>query len=215
MRLVFLGKPGVGKGTQAKKLQNEFKIVQVSTGDMLREAVKLETPIGLKAKEYMERGDLVPDEVMIGIIRDKFTKENFENGFILDGFPRTIPQAEALDRLFEEIDLKLDYAVYFDAPDDVIIKRLSGRRVCKSCGALYHIEFNYPEDGKCAKCGGELYQRKDDSEESIKNRLVVYAKQTLPVVDYYAEKKILLKINATQTPDEVYRNLKRALNLGS
>lgn len=172
MNIIMLGPPGAGKGTQAKMLVEKFGIPQISTGDMLRAAVAEGTELGKKAKEYMDKGQLVPDEVVIGIVEERLKKSDCEKGFILDGFPRTVPQAEALDKILEKMGKKIDYVINIVVPDVEILKRLTGRRTCKQCGAMYHVIYNPPkQEGVCDKCGGELYQRDDDKEETIKNRL--------------------------------------------
>ena len=186
MNLIFLGPPGAGKGTHAQLLMNELGIPQISTGDMLRQAMKAGTEMGLSAKRYIEAGELVPDEVVIGIVKDRLQADDCKNGYILDGFPRTVPQAEALAQ-FARIDVALNIAL----DDEVIINRLGGRRVCLKCGATYHISTLNGSD-TCAACGEKLVQRKDDAPETVKNRLAVYAAQTAPLIDYY-EKKGLLK----------------------
>ncbi len=186
MNLIFLGPPGAGKGTMAQLLMNEVGIPQISTGDMLRQAMKAGTEMGLSAKRYIEAGELVPDEVVIGIVKDRLQADDCKNGYILDGFPRTVPQAEALAQ-FAKIDVALNIAL----DDEVIISRLGGRRVCLKCGATYHISTLNGSD-TCAACGEKLVQRKDDAPETVKNRLAVYAAQTAPLIDYY-EKKGLLK----------------------
>lgn len=186
MNLIFLGPPGAGKGTMAQLLMNEAGIPQISTGDMLRQAMKAGTEMGLSAKRYIEAGELVPDEVVIGIVKDRLQADDCKNGYILDGFPRTVPQAEALAQ-FAKIDVALNIAL----DDEVIISRLGGRRVCLKCGATYHISTLNGSD-TCAACGEKLVQRKDDAPETVKNRLAVYAAQTAPLIDYY-EKKGLLK----------------------
>ena len=186
MNLIFLGPPGAGKGTMAQLLMNEAGIPQISTGDMLRQAMKAGTEMGLSAKRYIEAGELVPDEVVIGIVKDRLQADDCKNGYILDGFPRTVPQAEALAQ-FAKIDVALNIAL----DDEVIISRLGGRRVCLKCGATYHISTLNGSD-TCATCGEKLVQRKDDAPETVKNRLAVYAAQTAPLIDYY-EKKGLLK----------------------
>ncbi len=186
MNLIFLGPPGAGKGTMAQLLMNEVGIPQISTGDMLRQAMKAGTEMGLSAKRYIEAGELVPDEVVIGIVKDRLQADDCKNGYILDGFPRTVPQAEALAQ-FAKIDVALNIAL----DDEVIINRLGGRRVCLKCGATYHISTLNGSD-TCAACGEKLVQRKDDAPETVKNRLAVYAAQTAPLIDYY-EKKGLLK----------------------
>ncbi len=184
MKLILLGAPGAGKGTQAEFISEKYDIPMVSTGNMIREALKNETELGLKAKSFMDAGQLVPDEVVIGIIKERLDNEDCKNGFILDGFPRTIPQAEALDKM----GIELDKVVDFEVPDEAIIARMSGRRVCSACGSSYHTEFKRPEkDGVCDKCGAELVQRKDDHPDTVKERLRVYHEQTEPLKDYYSK----------------------------
>ena len=197
---IFLGPPGAGKGTQAQRLVEEKGFVQISTGDILREAVKKGTELGKKAKEYMEAGKLVPDEIIIGIIKEKL-KELEGKDIILDGFPRTIPQAEALDRMLPEVGRSLDGVILFDVPDDEVIKRLSGRRVDPKTGKVYHIIYNPPPEGV------EVIQRDDDKEEVIKKRLEVYHSQTAPLIEYYKKQNKLQLIDATKPPDEVYKKL--------
>ncbi|WP_456466037.1 adenylate kinase [Persephonella sp.] len=197
---IFLGPPGAGKGTQAQRLVEEKDFVQISTGDILREAVKKGTELGKKAKEYMEAGKLVPDEIIIGIIKEKL-KELEGKDIILDGFPRTIPQAEALDRMLPEVGRKLDGVILFDVPDEEVIKRLSGRRVDPKTGKVYHIIYNPPPEGI------EVIQRDDDREEVIKKRLEVYHSQTAPLIEYYKKQNKLQLIDATRPPDEVYKEL--------
>lgn len=197
---IFLGPPGAGKGTQAQRLVEERGFVQISTGDILREAVKKGTELGKKAKEYMEAGKLVPDEIIIGIIKEKL-KELEGKDIILDGFPRTIPQAEALDRMLPEVGRKLDGVILFDVPDEEVIKRLSGRRVDPKTGKVYHIIYNPPPEGI------EVIQRDDDREEVIKKRLEVYHSQTAPLIEYYKKQNKLQLIDATRPPDEVYKEL--------
>ncbi len=184
MKLILLGAPGAGKGTQAEFISEKYNIPMVSTGNMIREALKNETELGLKAKSFMDAGQLVPDEVVIGIIKERLDNEDCKNGFILDGFPRTIPQAEALDKM----GIELDKVVNYEVPDEAIIARMSGRRVCGACGSSYHTEFNRPQkDGVCDKCGAELVQRKDDHPDTVKERLRVYHEQTEPLKDYYSK----------------------------
>lgn len=184
MKLILLGAPGAGKGTQAEFISEKYNIPMVSTGNMIREALKNETELGLKAKSFMDAGQLVPDEVVIGIIKERLDNEDCKNGFILDGFPRTIPQAEALDKM----GIELDKVVNYEVPDEAIIARMGGRRVCGACGSSYHIEFNRPQkDGVCDKCGAELVQRKDDHPDTVKERLRVYHEQTEPLKDYYSK----------------------------
>lgn len=206
--IILLGPPGVGKGTQAKMVMEQYSIPQISTGDMLREAVKEGTELGLKAKECMDGGDLVPDDVVIGIVRERLQKPDCEKGFILDGFPRTIPQAEALEEVTEELGKDVGYVVSLEADDSELIERLSGRRTCKSCGAMYHVVFNTPkEEGKCDRCGGELYQRDDDKEETIINRLKTYKEMTKPLIDFYSSRGNLRTIPATGSIDEINGNI--------
>ncbi|RMG59086.1 MAG: adenylate kinase [Deltaproteobacteria bacterium] len=211
--IVFLGPPGAGKGTQAKKIVEKFGIPQISTGDMLREAVKEGTELGKKAKEFMDAGALVPDEVVIGIVRERLAKPDCEKGFILDGFPRTIPQAEALDEVVRELGKAINYVIALEVDDSELIERLSGRRTCRSCGAMYHVKFNPPaKEGVCDKCGGELFQRDDDREETIKNRLKTYKEQTAPLIDYYRERGNFYAIEASGDIDEIFSRIEAILN---
>ena len=210
MNIVLLGSPGVGKGTYAKRISKIYNIPQISTGDMFREAIKNKTEIGLKAKEYMDKGELVPDDITIGIVEERLKKDDCKNGFMLDGFPRTIAQAEALDKI-----IVIDKVLDFTASDEIIIDRLSGRRVCRNCGAIYHIRNIVPKvEGVCDNCGGELYQRDDDKPESVKKRLDVYKKQTAPLIDYYKEKELLADIDANspiEQVDEIIADVRKAL----
>ncbi len=192
LRLVLLGPPGAGKGTQAQVLSKDLNIPHVSTGDMLREALKAATPLGLKAKEYMEKGALVPDEVVIALVSERLSKADAKKGFILDGFPRTPEQAENLDASLKKLKMPLDLVLYFKTSLAVIIRRLSGRRVCSQCGKNFHLtNFKPKVDGVCDACGGKLFQRPDDKEETIENRLKVYERQTEPLIDYYKKKGTL------------------------
>ncbi len=194
MNLILMGAPGAGKGTQSAKISDKYNIPAVSTGDMLRSAVKAGTKLGLSAKEYMDAGKLVPDEVVVGIIKDHLSTEACANGFILDGFPRTIPQAEAL----EKMGVKIDVVLSIEVPDEKIIARMSGRRVCQ-CGASYHVEYIKPQvDGVCDKCGGQLYIRDDDREETVANRLKTYHAQTEPLKDFYAERGNLICVEGQE-----------------
>ena len=210
MIIVLLGSPGVGKGTYAKRILGIYGIPQISTGDMFREAIKNKTEIGLKAKEYIDKGELVPDDVTIGIVEERLKQDDCKNGFMLDGFPRTIPQADALFGI-----IAIDKVLNFTASDNTIIDRLSGRRVCKSCGAIFHIRNIVPKvEGVCDNCGGELYQRDDDKPESVKKRLDVYKKQTAPLIDYYKEKNLLADIDANkpiEQVDEIISDVRKAL----
>lgn len=208
INLIFLGPPGVGKGTQAKMVSDRYSIPQISTGDMLRAAVKEGTDLGKEAKTYMDAGELVPDRIVIGLIAEKIESGDCVNGFILDGFPRTIAQAEELDRILNEKKIELTKVVSVSAPDEELIKRLSGRRTCSSCGEVFHLVFNPPtNDGKCDKCGGDLFQRDDDKEETIRERLRVYKEQTEPLINYYKSKGLLADIDGAQNIDAVFDNI--------
>ena len=199
MNLILLGAPGAGKGTQAEKISEHKQIPTISTGNIIREALKSGTEMGLKAKSYMDSGSLVPDEVVIGIIKDRLAQPDCEGGFILDGFPRTIPQAEALDRMGVVIDRVIDIEV----ADDVIAQRVSGRRVCSDCGSSYHIEYKKPQvDGVCDRCGGTLIQRKDDKPETVRDRLRVYHEQTEPLKAYYEERGKLVVVKGQDSIDQ-------------
>ena len=198
MNVIFLGPPGAGKGTQAQRICTALNIPQISTGDILRRAMKEETPTGLKAKQFVEAGKLVPDEVIIDIVRERLAMDDCQNGYILDGFPRTVTQAEALDTI-----AKIDVVVDLDVADEELIARLSGRRVCLACGATYHVSHLGGET-KCAKCGEELIQRKDDSAETVLARLNVYHEQTAPLVDYYQKKGSLKVIDGAQDMDTIF-----------
>ncbi len=211
MNIILMGPPGAGKGTQAKILVEEYGLKHISTGDILREAVKKGTPLGIKAKEYMDKGELVPDDVMVGLIREVLPKDNF----ILDGFPRTLPQAEALERMLKEEGIKIDAVIFFDVDDDVIVERLSGRRSCPSCGAVYHIKYNPPRNDEiCDRCGTKLVQRDDDREEVVRKRLEVYRKQTEPLINYYREKGILRVVDGTKSVEDVKREIFSILGNG-
>ncbi len=213
MNLILLGPPGAGKGTQAKRLTAELGIPQISTGDMLREAVREGSPMGLKAKSYMDAGALVPDEVVVGIVEERIQQPDCAKGFMLDGFPRTTAQADALATMLDKKGLKLDHVVCIEADREELVKRLSGRRTCRQCMAPYHVLFNPPKrEGVCDKCGGELFQRDDDKEEAIRARLVTYENQTAPLIAYYEERGILRKVNGLGTVEEVYERIKRAIS---
>ncbi|AEH45346.1 adenylate kinase [Thermodesulfatator indicus DSM 15286] len=212
MNIVFLGPPGAGKGTQAKMIAEKFGIPQISTGDMFREHLSKGTELGKKAKEYMDKGALVPDEIVLGMVEERLKQPDCEKGFILDGFPRTVPQAEALDKLLEKLGKKIDYAILIDVPDEELVKRLTGRRTCKKCGMMYHVMFKPPkEEGKCDVCGGELYQRADDNEETVRNRLKVYHEQTEPIIEYYEKKGVLHRIDGMGSIDEIFNRIVKLL----
>jgi adenylate kinase len=212
MILILLGPPGSGKGTQAKRLVTEKGWPQLSTGDMLRTAIAQGTKLGLEAKSYMDRGALVPDDVVIGLIQERTTQSDSKNGFILDGFPRTIPQAEALDKMLSQKGRKVDGAVLFDIPDSELVRRLSGRRTCLKDGSMYHVESLRPKkDGVCDQCGSPLVQRDDDQEDVIQKRLEVYHRQTAPLAAYYRGQGKLKTLDATQSPDVVASALSKAL----
>jgi len=208
MNIVFLGPPGAGKGTQAKILIERYGIPQVSTGDMLREHRAKGTELGKKAQEYMDKGQLVPDEIILGMVKERLSQPDCQKGFILDGFPRTVAQAEALDKLLSEMGKKLDFALALIVPDDLLVERLTGRRTCKSCGMMYHIKYKPPKvEGKCDVCEGELYQRPDDNEETVRNRLKVYHEQTAPLIEYYKNKGILREIDGSKSIEEITQQL--------
>lgn len=208
MNIILLGPPGAGKGTQAKMLVNEFGLPHISTGDMFRAAIKQGTEVGLKAKAIMDAGQLVPDEITIDIVQARLGQSDCVSGFLLDGFPRTVPQAQALDRILERFGCSLDAAVNIDVDNETIITRMAGRRICRQCGASYHLEFNPPrETGKCDQCGGELYQRSDDSEETVANRLKVYTQQTEPLLTYYQKQGLVINIDGNQEMAMVFKDI--------
>jgi len=206
--IILLGAPGSGKGTLAQQLKTKLNIPHISTGDMFREAVKGNTPMGVKASSYMKDGHLVPDDITIGVVDERFTKEDVKKGFILDGFPRTIPQAEAFDSIIKNKGLKIDAVILLDVDQGLIVRRITGRRSCPSCGNVYHIETVKPKvEGICDSCSTKLIQRKDDAEEVVKERLETYEKQTAPLIDFYSAKKILLKIDASRSPNYMMQQL--------
>jgi adenylate kinase len=212
LRVVLLGPPGAGKGTQAKVLQERFNVCQISTGDILRKAVAEQTPLGIKASGYIQSGALVPDDVIVDLVAERLNEKDCERGFILDGFPRTVSQAESLDEILKRRGLTLDCVLSVQVPHRMIVDRLAGRRTCKSCGALYHATFDPPtKERVCDRCGGELYQREDDREEAIVTRLSVYETQTLPLVDYYRQRGILGLIDGVGEVKEVSHRIMQAL----
>jgi len=211
-RVVLLGPPGAGKGTQAKLLQEKFAACQVSTGDILRKAVAEQTPLGKQASDYIDRGALVPDSVIVNLVAERLKEKDCEPGFILDGFPRTIPQAESLDAILKKMGLNLNCVLSVQVPEKIIIERLAGRRTCKNCGALSHVVFNPPKRaGVCDRCGGELDQRDDDREETVANRLKVYQSQTAPLISYYRERGLLREIDGVGEIDEIRSRVIQAL----
>ncbi len=212
MRLVFLGAPGVGKGTQADRVTAQFGPPKISTGDLLREAVRNKTPLGLEAKSCMDQGKLVPDSVVIGMVRAKLAEPMCAKGFILDGFPRTVPQAEELTKMLAEGHMKLDRVINFRVSRQDVVTRLSGRRSCPKCQAVYHVDFAAPKKpGICDRCGGELIQRSDDKPETIEARLKVYDEQTAPLIAYYQQKQMLTELDGSGGMDDVYGRLTRTL----
>lgn len=211
-RVVLLGPPGAGKGTQAKLLQEKFAACQVSTGDILRKAVAEQTPLGKQASDYINRGALVPDSVIVNLVAERLKEKDCEPGFILDGFPRTIPQAESLDAILKKMGLNLNCVLSVQVPEKIIIERLAGRRTCKNCGALSHVVFNpQKRAGVCDRCGGELYQRDDDREETVANRLKVYESQTAPLISYYRGRGLLSEIDGDGEIDEIRSRVTQAL----
>ncbi|WP_409252545.1 adenylate kinase [Bacillus sp. SCS-153A] len=208
MNIVLMGLPGAGKGTQAERIVEKYGIPHISTGDMFRAAMKEETELGLKAKSFIDKGELVPDEVTIGIVQERLSKEDAHKGFLLDGFPRTVAQADALENILDNLGKKIDYVINIQVDKEVLMERLTGRRICKNCGATYHLVFNPPsEDGVCDRCGGELYQRADDNEETVQNRLDVNIKQTQPLLDFYQDKGYLVNIDGQRDINEVFSEI--------
>ncbi|QXM07331.1 adenylate kinase [Crassaminicella indica] len=212
MRLVLLGPPGAGKGTQASGIVEKFNIPHISTGDIFRKNIKEGTELGKKAKAYIDQGLLVPDELVIAIVEDRLQQEDCKNGFLLDGFPRTVKQAEELDKVLSKMDTSLDKVINVDVDKSILVERAVGRRICKSCGATFHVKFNPPKvDGVCDKCGNELYQRADDTEETVSKRIEVYLNETKPLIDYYEDKKILATIDGQQEISKVFDDIVAAL----
>lgn len=213
--LILLGPPGAGKGTQASRIVSDYGIPHVSTGDILRAAVKNRTAMGVEAKKYMDAGELVPDEVVIGIVKERLEEPDTTNGFLMDGFPRTIPQAEALDESLRELGRSITRTLAILVDEEELVRRLTGRRICRNCQTPYHVVFDPPrQEGVCDKCGGELYQREDDSEATVRNRLSVYREQTEPLIDYYDRQGVLVRVDGEKPPDEVYQDLREAIGSG-
>lgn len=215
MRLVLLGAPGAGKGTQAKKIIEKYPIPQISTGDLLRAAVSAGTALGKEAKSYMDKGELVPDSVVLGMVEERLKQDDCKKGFILDGFPRNTKQAEELDAMLAGVKMSLTAALNVDVPLGILMQRLTGRRTCKACGQMFNIYTSAPQkEGICDKCGGALFQRDDDKEETIKKRLDVYSAQTAPLIDYYGKKGIMKTVDgASGTIDEIFSRVKTELGL--
>lgn len=212
MKIIMLGAPGAGKGTQAKKIADKYSIPHISTGDIFRANIKEGTELGKKAKTYMDQGLLVPDDLVVDLVVDRVQQSDCENGYVLDGFPRTIPQAESLDAALEKLNDKIDYAINVEVPDENIVKRMSGRRACLGCGATYHIEHIPPKkEGICDTCGKELVLRDDDKPETVTKRLNVYHEQTQPLIDYYTEKKVLAEVDGTKDMEEVFSDIVKVL----
>ncbi|MFD2627704.1 adenylate kinase [Oceanobacillus kapialis] len=208
MNLILMGLPGAGKGTQAEKINEKYNIPHISTGDMFRLAIKEGTDLGKKAKEYMDQGELVPDEVTIGIVKERLSKADCQDGFLLDGFPRNTAQAEALQDILSDLDQSIDYVLHVDVPEEKLVERLTGRRVCPTCGATYHVLYNPPKvEGICDKDGSKLIQREDDQAETVKNRLAVNIKQTQPLLDFYKDKGYLVSVDGDQDIDQVFEDI--------
>lgn len=208
MKLVMLGAPGAGKGTQAKILAKKYDIPHISTGDIFRKNISENTALGVEAKKYMDNGQLVPDEVTINMVKDRLQQDDCRKGYLLDGFPRTVAQADALNSFLIERGEQLDTALLIKVPNEFILERMTGRRVCPSCGASYHVKFNPPSnDGKCDLCGSEVIQRKDDTVETVKERLDVYGKETQPLIEFYSNKNLLSEVDGTKAINEVFRGI--------
>lgn len=208
MNIILMGLPGAGKGTQASEIVKKFPIPHISTGDMFRKAIKDETDLGKEAKSYMDRGELVPDEVTVGIVKERISEDDAKKGFLLDGFPRTIEQAEALNNIMSELDRNIDAVINIEVPEEELMNRLTGRRICEKCGTTYHLVFNPPKvDSVCDIDGGKLYQRKDDNPETVSNRLSVNVKQSKPILEYYDEKGVLKNIDGAKDIDEVTKDV--------
>ena len=212
MNILFMGPPGAGKGTQAERIVNKYNLPHISTGDMFRTAISNQTELGVTAKKFMDEGKLVPDDVTIGIVKERLLQADCHNGFLLDGFPRTVEQARALDAIMLEFSKKINYVINIDVELDALKERLTGRRICKMCGATYHIMFHPPVQASvCDKCNGELYQRKDDNAQTVESRLSVYTNQTKPLLNYYQEKGNLINVNGLNDIDAVFADIQEAL----
>ncbi|AUN12874.1 adenylate kinase [[Clostridium] sordellii] len=212
MRIILLGPPGAGKGTQAAGIVEKYNIPHISTGDIFRKNIKEGTELGKKAKGFIDQGLLVPDELTVGLVTDRISQPDCKNGFMLDGFPRNVAQAQHLDKYLKEVGISLDKVVNIEVDKDILVGRAVGRRICKSCGATYHVEFNPPKvDGVCDVCGGELYQRADDNEETVSKRIQVYLDETKPLVNYYSQEGIIANINGQQSIDKVFADIVNAL----
>lgn len=212
MNIILMGLPGAGKGTQASKIIKKYPIPHISTGDMFRLAIKNGTELGNEAKSYMDRGELVPDEVTVGIVKERLSQSDAKEGFLLDGFPRTVEQAEALNRIMDELDTKIDRTVNVEVPEEELMNRLTGRRICEVCGTTYHLVFNPPkQEGVCDLDGGKLYQREDDNPETVANRLEVNIKQTAPLLDFYENQGVLVNVDGSRDIDEVFNDIDEIL----
>ena len=212
MNILFMGPPGAGKGTQAERIVNEYHLPHVSTGDMFRKAIAQATELGLLAKQLVEQGSLVPDEITVGIVKERLAEADCKNGFLLDGFPRNVEQAKALDGIMAAMGREIDYVINIDVKMDQLKTRLTGRRMCKSCTAAYHVDFNPPQHvDVCDKCGGELYQRKDDHERKVATRLSIYMEQTKPLIDYYEASGHLVHIDGIDSIDVVFKKIQAVL----
>jgi adenylate kinase len=212
MRLILLGPPGAGKGTQAKLLVDRLGVPQVSTGDMLRAAVKARTPLGREAKGCMDRGALVPDEVIVGLVRERLQQPDCARGYILDGFPRTVAQAEALEKTFEGLHASLNHVVSLEVPAEHLVLRIAGRRTCRNCGAMYHLRFSpSTAEGRCDTCGGETYQREDDREQTVRRRLAVYTDQTAPLISFYEVRGLVRRVPGTGEIPEIFHRIAGAI----
>ncbi|WP_026859088.1 adenylate kinase [Jeotgalicoccus psychrophilus] len=213
MNIIIMGLPGAGKGTQAAKIIKKYSIPHISTGDMFRLAIKNETDLGRQAKAFMDQGELVPDEVTVGIVKERLSQSDVKNGFLLDGFPRTVEQAEALNNIMTELDSKIDQTIYVEVPEEELMNRLTGRRMCETCGATYHLVFNPPKtEGICDLDGGKLYQREDDNPETVQNRLEVNIKQTAPLLDFYKGLGVLATVDGSKDIEEVFEEVDEILN---